>query len=180
MNKEFEKDLFRYGKAGKISLKDWMLFPLQIKYLYYFRKAKAAKNYFLRRYYELRLRHISNVSNIQIPVETQIGEGFYIGHFGAIVINSKAVLGKNVNVAVGVTIGQTNRGKKAGAPQISDRCWIGSNAVIVGNVRIGTDVLIAPGAYVNFDVPDHSIVIGNPGKIICRENATEGYVNNLV
>ena len=180
MNKEFEKDLFRYGRTRKISLKDRILFPLQIKYLYYFRNAKTAKNYFLRRYYKLRLRHISNVSNIQIPVETQIGEGFYIGHFGTIVINPKAVLGKNVNVAVGVIIGQTNRGKKAGAPRISDRCWIGSNAVIVGDVRIGTDVLIAPGAYVNFDVPDHSIVIGNPGKIICRENATEGYVNNLV
>lgn len=46
----------------------------------------------------------------------------------------------------------------------------------MGKVKIGNDVLIAPGAYVNFDVPDHSIVIGNPGKIISKQNATEGYI----
>ena len=58
--------------------------------------------------------------------------------------------------------------------------WIGTNAVIVGNVRIGSDVLIAPLSFVNFDVPDHSIVIGNPAKIISRENAVEGYIENKV
>ena len=42
------------------------------------------------------------------------------------------------------------------------------------------DVLIAPLAYVNFNVPDHSIVIGNPGKIIPKENATQGYIQNRV
>jgi len=52
--------------------------------------------------------------------------------------------------------------------------------VIVGNVTIGDDVLIAPLTYVNFDVPAHSIVMGNPGKIIPRDNATEGYINNRV
>lgn len=57
---------------------------------------------------------------------------------------------------------------------------MGANAVIVGNIRIGNDVLIAPGAYVNFDVPSHSIVLGNPAKIISRENATEGYITNIV
>ena len=61
-------------------------------------------------------------------------------------------------------------------PTIKDNVWIGTNAVIVGNITIGEDVLIAPLTYVNFDVPDHSIVIGNPGKIISRENATEDYI----
>lgn len=46
--------------------------------------------------------------------------------------------------------------------------------------RIGDDVLIAPNAYVNFDVPSHSVVVGNPGKIISRENATEGYITYKV
>ena len=63
---------------------------------------------------------------------------------------------------------------------IGDNCWIGTNAVIVGNVKIGSDVLIAPLTYVNFDVPDHSIVIGNPGRIIPRENATKEYVCNRI
>lgn len=54
--------------------------------------------------------------------------------------------------------------------------FIGINSVIVGNVQIGDDVLIAPNSYVNFDVPDHSVVIGNPGIIHHKENATENYI----
>ena len=63
---------------------------------------------------------------------------------------------------------------------ICDNCWSGTNAVIVGNVKIGKDVLIAPLTFVNFDVPDHSIVIGNPGKIIPKENATADYICNCI
>ena len=54
--------------------------------------------------------------------------------------------------------------------------FLGTNSIVVGKAKVGNDVLIAPGAYVNFDVPDHSIVIGNPEKIIPKENATEGYI----
>lgn len=46
-------------------------------------------------------------------------------------------------------------------------------------VVINDDVLIAPGAYVNFDVPSDSIVLGNPGKIIHKDNAVEGYIKNI-
>jgi serine O-acetyltransferase len=59
---------------------------------------------------------------------------------------------------------------------LGNKVWVGANAVIVGNITIGDDVLIAPLSYVNFDVPSHSIVIGNPGKIIPRDNATEDYI----
>lgn len=52
-----------------------------------------------------------------------------------------------------------------------------ANSSIVCNVKIGNNVLIAPGAFVNFDVPDNSIVIGNPGKIIAREESpTDKYI----
>lgn len=52
--------------------------------------------------------------------------------------------------------------------------------MVCGKIKIGNDVLIAPNAYVNFDVPDHSVVIGNPGEIFSRLNATEGYITNKV
>ena len=83
-------------------------------------------------------------------------------------------------MATGVTIGYENRGERKGAPTIEGNCWIGTNSVIVGNVTIGEDVLIAPLTFVNFDVPAHSIVIGNPAKIIHKENATKDYVENKV
>ena len=126
------------------------------------------------------LMHLSNRTKIQIPARTSIGEGLYIRHLGRIIINPDAKLGRNINISTGVTIGMENRGKRKGSPVICDNCWIRTNAVIVGNVRIGSDVLIAPLTYVNFDVPDHSIVIGNPGKIIPKENATADYICNCI
>ena len=107
---------------------------------------------------------------------TSIGGGFYIGHHGPIVINASAVIGENCNVAQNVTIGMENRGKRKGCPTIGDKVWIGAGAVVVGKITIGDDVLIAPNSFVNRDVPSHSIVLGNPCKIVYRENATEGYI----
>lgn len=180
MNKAFKKDLYRYyGDGGEPILKR-IFRPLELKYISVFRKANTCKIRPLKLFYMLRLMYLSRKTQIQIPARTSIGEGFYIGHLGRVIIHPDAILGKNVNIGTGVTVGAENRGKRKGAPQISDNCWIGTNAVIVGNVKIGSDVLIAPLTYVNFDVPDHSIVIGNPAKIIYRENATENYVCNRV
>lgn len=180
MNGIFKKDLYRYyGESGEPFLKR-IFRPLEIKYIALFRKANTCRFFPLKAFYTLRLKRLSEKTQIQIPARTSIGEGFYIGHLGRIIINPDARLGKNVNIATGVTVGVENRGKRKGAPVISDNCWIGTNAVIVGNVKIGSDVLIAPLAYVNFDVPDHSVVIGNPGKIIPKENATEAYICNRV
>lgn len=180
MNSVFKKDLYRfYGDSGE-PLTKRILRPLEIKYISLMRKANMCKFLPLKLFYTLRLLKLSNKTQIQIPARTKIGEGFYIGHLGRVIIHPDAVLGKNVNIATGVTIGIENRGKRKGVPQIGDDCWIGTNAVIVGNVKIGNDVLIAPLTYVNFDVPDHSIVIGNPGKVIPRENATAGYICNRV
>lgn len=88
--------------------------------------------------------------------------------------NPGVVVGKNVDCLNGVLLGQIDSGVKAGTPIIGNNVFLGTNSIVVG--KIGNDVLIAPGAYVNFDVPDHSIVIGNPGNIIPKQNATEGYI----
>ena len=179
-NSAFKKDLYRrYGEEGE-SLAHRIFRPSEIKYMYWFRKTQSAKNPISKLFCRVILLNLSRKTNIQIPYYTKIGEGFYIGHSGRVIINPAAVIGKNVNIETGVTIGQENRGKRKGCPTIKDNVWIGANAVVVGNITIGTDVLIAPLSYVNFDVPDHSIVIGNPAKIISRENATEGYINQTV
>lgn len=125
-------------------------------------------------------RHVQIKYGVNIPAQTKNGQGFQIEHTGGIVINPEVQIGKNCNLCNGVTIGREKRGKRIGVPVIGDRVWIGANAVIVGNIRIGSDVLIAPGSFVNFDVPDHSIVLGNPAKVIPRENATETYITNTV
>ncbi len=125
--------------------------------------------------YKLRLvnRHQS-----EIPLTMKCGPGLYIGHFNGIVINPSAVLGKNVNIHKGVTIGAQPRGKNIGVPIIGDEVWIGVNATVVGGIKVGNNVLIAPNSLVNFDVPSNSIVIGNPAVIKSRDDATYLYVKN--
>lgn len=148
-------------------------------YLYFFRKA-ATCNSIMKYYYRFRFRKLSEKHGMEISRTTRIGKGLYIGHPYNITINPCAILGENINIHKGVSIGQENRGKRKGVPTIGNRVWIGINSIIVGNITIGDDVLIAPNSYVNCDVPTHSIVLGNPCRIISRENATEGYINNIV
>lgn len=100
----------------------------------------------------------------------------YLGHPYNITVGSNVILGNNVNLHKGCTIGAVNRGN-IGSPHIGNNVFVGINATVVGNIRIGNDVLIAPNSYVNTDIPDHSIVIGNPATVHFKENATEGYVN---
>ena len=114
---------------------------------------------------------------IEIHGKCKIGLGLYLGHAYCITINPKAVIGANCNIHKGVTIGQENRGKRKGVPTIGDCVWIGINSTIVGNIKIGDDVMIAPNTFVNCDVPSHSVVYGNPCIIKHRDNATEGYIN---
>ena len=180
MNTQFSKDLYRfYGEEGE-SLGKRLLRPVELKYIALFRKANSCKFKPLRLYYTVKLKLMSYKTHIQIPARTQIGEGLYIGHSGRVIIHPEAKLGKNINLSTGVVIGQENRGERKGTPTLAGHCWVGANSVIVGNVKIGEDVLIAPLTFVNFDVPDHSVVVGNPAKIIHKENATQDYICNTV
>ncbi len=179
LKKIIKKDLFRYG-GGYISKN---IFYPQVRYFINFRKLqyyiKNNKKIFII-IYKFKLRFFSHKYHFQIGINAKIGEGFYIGHFGRIIINENVSIGKNCNIATGVTIGQESRGKKVGTPKIGNEVWIGTNAVIVGHIKIGNNVLIAPNSYVNFDVENNSIVIGNPAKVIHNEEATKFYINNKV
>lgn len=178
IQKDFYRESGRYLSGLQILKK---CFSPNLHYVYLFRKAqKHYKSPVLGTFYKLVLRHYQIKYGFQIYPETQIGEGLYLGHWGQLVINQKTIIGRNCNIAQGVTIAQSNRGKQKGTPIIGNEVWIGPNAVIVGNIRIGNNVLIAPNAYVNTDVPDNSVVVGNPAVIISRSDATEGYINNKI
>lgn len=109
-----------------------------------------------------------------------VAGGLYLGHPYNITVSSGAVLGMNVNLHKGCTIGRENRGKREGCPTIGSCVSVGINATVVGNISIGDDVMIAAGAFVNHDVPSHSICVGNPCRIISRVGATDGYIVNRV
>ncbi len=113
-NTIFEKDLYRFYGKRKETLRDRLLRPVELKYLSVLRKQQSCHNAIMELYYKIRLRHLSTKTQIQIPAKTQIGEGFYIGHTGRIIINYRTVIGRNVNISTGVTIGQENRGGEKG------------------------------------------------------------------
>ncbi|WP_316746880.1 serine acetyltransferase [Pedobacter gandavensis] len=175
------KDLHRYGgKSGFWGFVAGLKIP-GFRYTYFLRKAGSTSNRSVSGiFYRFMLRRYTYKYGIQIPISTIIGDGFYIGHFGNIVINKNAVIGRNCNIAQGVTIGQVNRGKLMGCPVIGDNVWIGANAVIVGAIRIGNEVLIAPNSFVNFDVPTNSLVISSKCECKSYENPTAGYINNVM
>lgn len=177
-----QKDFFRESGRWLSTVEIWKkCFNPNLHFIYIFRKSQQyLKTPLLNVFWKLVLRHYQIKYGFQIYPETEIGEGFYLGHWGSLVINPKAKIGKNCNIAQGVTIGQQNRGSKAGFPVIGNGVWIGTNAVIVGGIAIGNNVLIAPNSYINFDVPEDSVVAGNPAKIYPNPQATEGYINNKV
>lgn len=162
------EDKVRYG-AGKCPLVQVLFRKTQ--------KVKGMPSYFL---YKFLYILIKKKYMVELAEETDIGGGLYLGHPFCITINPAVKIGRNVNIHKGVTIGQENRGKRKGYPVIGDSVWIGVNAVIVGKIVIGDDVLIAPNTFVNCDVPSHSVVFGNPCIIKRKEDATEGYIENKV
>ncbi len=174
-------DLYRHKelRGYKGLLKGWFL-P-GFRYTLIFRLISARKNRspfwwvlrILRRRYRLRY-------GFEIDLDAKIGEGFYLSdHCGPVIIGP-VTIGKHCNVAHSVTIGRSYSSGELGRPTIGDKVWIGTGSVLVGNIKIGSDVLIAPNAFVNMDVPDHSLVLGNPAKIIPRENPTKFYINRIL
>ena len=181
MDKIIKADLYRYkGLTGTRGLFRGFMIP-GFRYMYLLRKISRSKKYSpMWLLYRLLLHRYSFKFGIQIPYTAQIGEGFYIGHFGTIVINPKAKIGKNCNITHNVTIGQANRGRLKGYPTIGNKVWIGTGAVIVGNITIGDNVLVAPNSFVNIDVPSFSIVLGNPCEIVPKNNPIDGYINYIL
>jgi serine O-acetyltransferase len=122
------------------------------------------------------LGHYRYKYGISIPPDTKIGSGFYIGHFGGIVVNSNCVIGNNCNISQGVSLGKANRGKNKGFPVLGNNIYIGPGAKIVGAVRIGDNVAIGANCVVTKNIPNNSVVVGIPGRVISSKGA-EGYVN---
>lgn len=167
-------DLYRFNKKKGLWNIIWTAVRKPgFRHICYLRWFSNSKLHLLSR---LLLRNSTNRTGLDL--NTTIGPGLVIHHPFNIAINGRTIIGVNCTLYQGCVIGMEFRGERAGTPTLGNNVWVGSNAVIVGNIHIGNDVLIAPLSYVNFDVPDHSIVIGNPGRIIPRGNATEKYIVN--
>ena len=170
--KQFRMEVVKLSKRELYGYK----YSKTLRLTKYYKEKKSLLFFF----YRYKLYRLSVKYGMEIPYTVELGRGFYIGHRGNIIINAGVKFGDNVNISQGVTIGYSNGGKAKGTPQIGNNVFIGANAVVVGGIKIGDDVVIAPNTFVNFDVPDHSVVVSARATIHHKENATKDYVENLV
>jgi serine O-acetyltransferase len=177
-------DLYRItSKARVLTLLRYILAGKQYKYIFWMRVCDYCYNRVILRYSifpitRVILNHYVYKFGISISHRVKIGSGFYIGHFGGIVISPNVTIGKNCNISQGVTIGNVNRGVNKGVPVLGNNVYIGPGAKIIGNIVIGDNVAIGSNCVVTKSMPNNSVVVGVPGKVISDKGST-GYINRI-
>jgi serine O-acetyltransferase len=157
-----KSDLIRYTGKYTFSLFIKNLFRNRsFKYSFFLRLTRHT-NFFIRLFSIFMHKILSKRYFLQIPRQTQIGYGLYIGHHMCIVISSSCRIGNNVNLSQFTTIG-SNYGNAA---EIGDNVYIGPNVNIIENVIIGNNSTIGAGSVVTKDVPENSTFAGVPAKVI--------------
>jgi serine O-acetyltransferase len=109
------------------------------------------------------------ITGIEIHPGAQIGRRFFIDHGMGVVIGETTIVGDDVTLYQGVTLGGTGKEHGKRHPTIGNNVVIGSGAKILGNITIGENCRIGAGSVVLRDVPDNSTVVGVPGHIVLRE-----------
>lgn len=163
----FKEDLKRYGSTNSnffLEEPSWIIIGLYriCKWIrsIRFRPLKVFLNILFLPWYMF----FSIFLGIHIPRSAMIGPGLRIYHYGCIVINHQAVIGSNCTLRQGVTIG--NKSREDDVPVIGNDVNIGAGAKIIGKIVIGNNVSIGANAVVITDIPDNSIAIGIPARII--------------
>ncbi|WP_077324067.1 serine O-acetyltransferase [Virgibacillus siamensis] len=132
---------------------------------------RVAHFFFKRRLFFI-ARAISQISRfftgIEIHPGAVIGRKFFIDHGMGVVIGETCEIGDNVTVFQGVTLGGTGKEKGKRHPTIKDNALISTGAKILGSITIGESSKVGGGSVVLKDVPDHSTVVGVPGRVVVQ------------
>lgn len=113
------------------------------------------------------ISHVSRaLTGIEIHPGATIGKRFFIDHGMGVVIGETTVIGDDVLLYQGVTLGGTGHGKEQRHPTLGDHVVIGSGAKILGNIRLGEWVKVGAGSVVVRPVPAHATVVGIPGRVV--------------
>jgi serine O-acetyltransferase len=109
------------------------------------------------------------MTGIEIHPGAQIGNGLFIDHGMGVVIGETSIIGDNVTLFQGVTLGGTGKEKGKRHPTLGSNIVVGTGAKILGNITIGDNVNVGANAVVIRDVPPNSTVVGVPGRIAREE-----------
>lgn len=108
----------------------------------------------------------------QIPWQTNIGPGLYIGHYGTIIVNPNSTIGVNCNISIGVLLGLNHKldadGHSLGFeyPVVGNRVSLGNNCKVIGGVEVGDNCIVGVSAVVTKSLPANSVAVGCPAKVI--------------
>ncbi|MBQ8666021.1 MAG: serine O-acetyltransferase [Lachnospiraceae bacterium] len=132
-------------------------------------KLYLKKHYFLARWISQRA---VRKTGIEIHPGAKIGEGFFIDHGNGVVIGETAEIGNNVTLYQGVTLGGTGKESGKRHPTVCDNVMISAGAKVLGSFTIGEGSKIGAGSVVLEAVPPHSTVVGVPGHVVNRKDAS--------
>ena len=164
-----KSDIGRYKRSsGNI----YMLFEQGLWAIAVYRFARWVRKFpipiishLLRFFAYLLFKQIEIFTGISLPASAEIGKGFYVGHFGGIILHSQAKLGENCSVGPGVVIG-TLGGGNSGVPVLGNNVYVGVGAKILGGIKVGNNVRIGANAVVLSDIPDGATAVGIPARIL--------------
>lgn len=109
-------------------------------------------------------------TGIEIHPGAQIGKGFFIDHGNGVIIGETTIIGNNVTIYQGVTLGGTGKEHGKRHPTIGDNVMISAGAKVLGSFTIGENSKIGAGSVVLSEVPPNSTVVGVPGRVVKRNN----------
>jgi serine O-acetyltransferase len=117
------------------------------------------------------ISHISRfLTGIEIHPGATIGEGFFIDHGMGVVIGETSVIGNNVTLYQGVTLGGTSHRRAKRHPTLGNNVVVGVGAQLIGNITIGDNTKVGAGSVVVSSVPANATVVGVPGRVVAVRN----------
>ncbi len=138
--------------------------------IYHYRRAH--KLYLQGKFYRARKisQKAARKTGIEIHPGATIGKGFFIDHGHGVVIGETTIIGDNVTLYQGVTLGGTGKEKGKRHPTLMDGVMVSVGAKVLGNIVIGENSKIGAGSVVLSDVPPNSTVVGIPGRVVRSES----------
>lgn len=124
-------------------------------------------HYFWARYIS---QKAARKTGIEIHPGAQIGKGFFIDHGNGVIIGETTIIGDNVTLYQGVTLGGTGKEQGKRHPTIGNNVMISAGAKVLGSFKVGDNTKIGAGSVVLEEVPPNSTVVGVPGRVVRRNN----------
>lgn len=171
LGRRFSKPEFaQYGLWQRIK---YLKRNVQYLTLVYYRLAFACKRKLLKKFFLSQYQKYSIKTGIEFLLPS-LGGGLIMPHWGRIILNAKSI-GENLYVFHNVTIGNDYA---SGVPEIGRNVFIGVNSTILGDIKIGDNVVIGACSFVDFDIPSNSMVVGNPAKVI--KTIDDEYIKRMI